>query len=245
MHPFVTVFGVRLASYGLLCAFGVICALVLMTFLSFRHGYEFNQSLLLFLVGVVGGFIGAAIMFIFVTYSPAEFLSAVKSGAFSFGFVFYGGLIAGSVCVLLTVRWFGFSPELPGDVLIPALPLGHAFGRIGCFLAGCCYGKASDGILSVTFPFMSHSVLPVQLFESAAELLICIYLTYCSLKGKRFPICRYIFLYAPVRFVLEFLRGDEIRGRLSVFSTSQWISLVLLAGAAVYMLFAVKKSRES
>lgn len=245
MHPFVSLFGLELSSYGIMCASGVVCAMALSLYLAYRRGYELYRVLFLVLISVVSGFIGAALLYIPVTYSPRELIRAIKYGYFSGGFVFYGGFITGILCVWILIRKLHFPPELPGAVLIPSLPLAHALGRVGCFLAGCCYGKASGSFLAVRFPGMQQTVLPVQLFESGAELLICAYLVRCSSKNKPYMICRYILLYAPVRFALEFLRGDAIRGHALWFSTSQWISLALLVLTAVYLVFAVKKSRKA
>jgi phosphatidylglycerol:prolipoprotein diacylglycerol transferase len=110
----------------------------------------------------------------------------------------------------------------------------HSFGRIGCFFAGCCYGIKYQGPFSITFldsiAGPNHVALfPIQLLESFINVLVSIFLIFYSKKdrlpGKIFGI--YLMLYSLIRFFLEFLRGDIIRGKLFGITTSQWISLLL------------------
>ena len=126
-----------------------------------------------------------------------------------------------------------------GRDLVPALPLFHAFGRVGCFLAGCCYGiPAPAGWLGVTFPASAIEapsgvpLLPVQLYEAAGCVLLFLLLDHLTDRG--WPggrlLALYLALYAVFRFLLEFLRGDAVRGSLGPLSTSQVISLAVLAG---------------
>ena len=126
-----------------------------------------------------------------------------------------------------------------GRDLVPALPLFHAFGRVGCFLAGCCYGiPAPAGWLGVTFPASAVEapsgvpLLPVQLYEAAGCVLLFLLLDHLTDRG--WPggrlLALYLALYAVFRFLLEFLRGDAVRGSLGPLSTSQVISLAVLAG---------------
>ena len=123
-------------------------------------------------------------------------------------------------------------------VLAPALALAHGIARLGCFCAGCCYGVPSARF-GIAF---SHSLsapngvplLPVQLYEAAGELAIFAFLLWFTAQPRRAPyaLYAYVFAYAPLRFVLEFWRGDSVRGRWAGLSTSQWLSLAALAAAA-------------
>ena len=118
----------------------------------------------------------------------------------------------------------------------------YRYAGIGCFLAGCCYGIPYNGVFSVQFPFLPERVLPVQLFEAVIEFFLCALFIILSLKRKTGLTELYILFYAPFRFLLEFLRGDEIRGKLWILSTSQWISLLLIF---IVCLVRVKKLRRS
>ena len=107
------------------------------------------------------------------------------------------------------------------------MPLFHAFGRIGCFLAGCCYGKKlSTPIVIGTIEFAR---IPVQIIESMAEFILFIVLFILSKKNRDIDLLRiYLVIYAVIRFADEFLRGDKIRGIYGGVSTAQWISLIIL-----------------
>jgi phosphatidylglycerol:prolipoprotein diacylglycerol transferase len=133
------------------------------------------------------------------------------------------------------------------DVFAPGIALGHVVGRFGCFFAGCCYGRPTSVPWAITFrdPFANVNVgtplnvplHPTQLYEAGAEALILFALLFVERKGRPYPgrtFWLYILLYAVSRFIIEFYRGDE-RGTVGMFSTSQFISIVL-APLAVGML---------
>ena len=220
--------GHEFASYGLMAGLGVLAAAVLALYLGKAHRLAAYRLLFLLISGCISGFAGAFLLYAFISYTPRELMEALKTGNFESGFVFYGGLIAGTAGAWMLCRRTGWAFEAYEKALIPALPLGHAFGRVGCFLAGCCYGRFSDSPLAVCFPFLPRPALPVQLFEALALLGICAVLTLLSLRKKGHLLRAYILMYAPLRFLLEFLRGDDIRGSFGFLSTSQWISLLLL-----------------
>ncbi len=205
-----------------------------------RAGWRGYKTLSLLIVCSVCGFAGAFLLYIPVTYSPRGLVSALRDGIFTGGLVYYGGFIAGAAGALLFCRRMRWDSGRLSAVIVPCLPLAHAIGRVGCFLAGCCYGRASDGFLSVMLSDLGIRVLPVQLFEAAGELVIFVILL-MTLK-KTGALKRYILLYAPLRFALEFLGGDAIRGGFLWFSTSQWLSLLLLL--SVLFIGHVKKARS-
>ena len=168
---------------------------------------------------------------------PGEFYARYLSG----GMVFYGGFFGGVAAAwgaakYLRLRLSDFFP-----VLVPALPLVHAVGRVGCFCAGCCYGRAAPPPWGIAF---THAIagpngvplLPVQLWEAGAELVIFAFLLWYAGRaaGPGQMLRAYVFCYAPVRFVLEWFRGDPARGMYGPLSTSQWLSLVVLALALVW-----------
>ena len=183
--------------------------------------------------------------------NPRELFSIFQSGG-----VFYGGLMGG----ILVAWWYARRHHLPGwqtaDVLAPGVVLGQAIGRLGCFSAGCCWGKATQVPWAVTFTDvyaaravgtpMDTPLHPSQLYESLAAFLIFFFLLWLAPR-KRFHgqvTLVYVALYSVVRFALEFLRGDPDRGRWlgGVVSTSQIIAVVLVLGVAV-LLPRVRKSQ--
>ena len=179
--------------------------------------------------------------------------------------MFYGGFI---LAAAVFAGWCIVKKDRPlelGDLLCVAIPLGHAFGRIGCFFYGCCYGRLSDCAIAVAFPRGSPAwyeqmnagliastaqkslpVLPTQLFEAAANLLLFAVLFAFFRRFKRGTTALYLIGYALIRFGIEVLRGDP-RAAVGPFSISQTISLALLAIGAMLACrsFCAAGKRES
>jgi phosphatidylglycerol:prolipoprotein diacylglycerol transferase len=149
------------------------------------------------------------------------------------GFAFYGGLLGFSVFAFLYARTQKISfIEILNRVASP-LALAHAVGRIGCFLAGCCYGTHCELPWAVHNDIVGDNLHPVQLYESAALAVLGIFLWKHETRRLRGEVSSpsagiYLVMYAILRFVLEFFRGDATRGAWGPLSTSQWISLVLV-----------------
>ena len=167
------------------------------------------------------------------------------------GLMFYGGLIAAALVLLLYARIYRQHLFQITDVVLAVVPLGHAFGRLGCFMHGCCYGKLTQSCIGVSFPkdspawweqvsaapplltqaaLRSLPVIPTQLIESAANVILfaVLFTLYPKRHAARgFITGCYLISYAVLRFIIEYLRGDP---RLAVgpFSISQTISLGLL-----------------
>jgi phosphatidylglycerol:prolipoprotein diacylglycerol transferase len=171
------------------------------------------------------------------------------------GGVFYGGLILAVVVALWYIQRIGLPLWTTCDVFAPGIALGHVIGRLGCLFAGCCYGKETDVPWAITFtnPFayentgtpLNRPLHPTQLYEAGAEAIILVLLLATERRGRPFPgrtFWLYMLLYAISRFVIEFYRGDP-RGMIFMFSTSQFIS-VLLAPLAVIMLIVLSRRRE-
>ncbi|MEX0799115.1 MAG: prolipoprotein diacylglyceryl transferase family protein [Bacteriovoracaceae bacterium] len=157
---------------------------------------------------------------------------------FGGGFVFYGGLVFGLAFTFL----FGIKTRQPMprfNIFVPALAIGHALGRVGCFLAGCCYGLAHEGPLSI--PLQGVERLPTQLFEAAALLVFCLVALRPGALVKKNLIMNYFLFYAVTRFLLEFLRADAVRGVWFMgVSTSQIVSIILMLGLASFYVFKAK-----
>ena len=158
------------------------------------------------------------------------------------GFVFYGGLIGALLCALLAKKIHKIDVAALLRSCIFFLPLAHGFGRIGCFLGGCCYGIPYDGWLAVTFPDdvgipEPLTRFPVQLVESALLICLAIVLFILAYRGKdRRTISIYLIAYAIIRFVLEYLRADAARGSFLFLSTSQWISILIVIAVPAYLI---------
>lgn len=228
MAPSFELFGRTFASYGVMCALGMLAALVVVLTLTRKYHENLLHVMVLFAVSCIGAAAGAVALHFIVSGSFED----VHDGGYEIGFVYYGGLLGGLLLFMLTAKLLYRGTSSASRVLLPAVPLAHAIGRVGCFLGGCCFG-----IL-----LKNGARLPVQLIESAYELVLFVLLLRFSVKNRPHLIRTYLLLYAPFRFVIEFFRGDEIRGFIGIFSTSQLISIAVFAFCLLSM---VKKDRNA
>lgn len=249
MHPFFHILGRTIPSYGLMIALGLVAATALAWRRARRQGLSTDHLLTIVACGIGLAMVGAKLLYLFTAFSPAQLLEYLRAGNFQIlsdgGMVFYGGLFGGIAGAWLGVSIAGTRLSLYVDALVPAIPFGHAFGRVGCFLAGCCYGIPWQGALAVCYPpsplglTPEGPVFPTQLLESLLCLVLCgLLLWFGRYPHKPLDLAGlYLILYGLMRFGLEYLRGDLIRGFFGPLSTSQWISLLmLLAGILCFVL---------
>jgi len=248
MHPVLFDLGpITVYTYGLLLAAAYLLGLKLAMVRAKSRGLDQTRVLDLGIYIIISALVGAKLLLLITDFrsfasNPAQLMDLARSAG-----VFYGGLILAVVVALWYIRRIGLPLWTTCDVFAPGIALGHVVGRFGCFFAGCCYGKPTTLPWGITFtdPFAAANVgtplgvhlHPTQLYEAGAEGLILLALLLTEKKGKPYPgrtFWAYILLYAVSRFIIEYFRGDE-RGTVGIFSTSQFIS-VLLAPLAVAML---------
>ena len=252
MHPVLLEIGeLRFHAYTFFLALGVLVS----TLLAARDGARLPNPVYVPTQGAVFALIGALIgtraWWILQYDHPANLYRAIFFWEGSY--VYFGGLlggIAGAVAYLYATRNMDWRIA---DVVAPYLALGQAFGRVGCFLNGCCYGSVCEYPWAVTFPEGSHvhrhqinvgiippdaaqplPVHPTQLYSIAGLLLICFLLRRNLFKGSPFTFAialQYLFLYGILRFTVEAFRGDSPRP-LWEMTLSQWVSLGCVVGAA-------------
>lgn len=210
----------------------------------FEKNNEDSSTLLKLYFGLfVSAWVGAKLFFLlFSSQNKVEQYLYADYFWFGGGFVFYGGLLVGLSFYLIYSLFFKKFDFDKSYLLIPGLIFGHAIGRVGCFLTGCCYGNVCDLPWKV---FMNGEYRhPVQLYEAIALTFLGILSLYW-IKGKRnlFVFTNYLLCYSLIRFVLEFFRGDDVRGVfLYQLSTSQYISIGLFFVASSIRIFcSVKK----
>jgi phosphatidylglycerol:prolipoprotein diacylglycerol transferase len=169
---------------------------------------------------------------------------------FQYGFVFYGGLIFGAVAFCIKARKNGLDFLKTADLCAPALALGHVFGRLGCFFAGCCHGRPTDSIFGVVFSdprcevnpaLLGLKIHPAQLYEAAGNLLIFLILNFMLSKEQKSGrdgavILTYAALYSALRFSVEFFRGDDRGGFIIGLSPAQVVSLFVFISVILYSL---------
>ncbi len=252
MFPYIPVFGFSVPSYAVLSFVGLALAAVyvLLVNRSGRLGTFPTEDLVyLLILAPLGAIVGGKILYVLVTLpqilqmeaSVWQDLPFVLSLLFG-GMVFYGGLFGAIFSVVCYCRHFKLSLRLAGGICTPAIPLFHLFGRTGCLSVGCCWGVESGfGYSFHQSPVAPNGVLlfPTQGLEMGANFFLFVLLAILALRWgkenayKAFPL--YLILYSTFRFFLEFFRGDTLRG-VWLFSTSQWISLGIWAGLAVWYL---------
>jgi len=262
------VFDRQIGTYGLLIVAGAGAAWLLIKLLSRTGGKENKDALHVFLICICGGFVGAFLLRpimripdIIMNWQAFSQLPLNVMVASVFGeIVFYGGLIGGVIAMIIFCRGFKI-PIIPvADIFAPALALAHGFGRIGCFLGGCCYGIATSPYhpFAVTFPADSliappgTAVIATQLIEAVslfilAAVLIVIYKLVYRREIPKYSgivVCFYGLLYSTLRFILEFYRGDAARGIYGAFSTSQYISISVFAVSAALMCYIIMRNKK-
>ena len=256
MYPVLNIFGFEIQTYSLLSAIGFVLTALAAVYLGKLRNIHPYKSLWATLVSGVGIFIGGHLLFA-VTNIKA-IIKLCQSDRFNMdnllsyisGMVFYGGFFGALVVLLIYCK---FNKDVSRndifDIFAVSVPFFHAFGRVGCFFAGCCYGvECNFGITTYLNTSPTHygiSRFPVQLIEALVNLLIFMVLIILykrkKLLGKLILI--YMALYAPARFVLEIFRGDKVRGFVFSLSTSQFISLLIILFLLIY--FATKFLKKS
>jgi phosphatidylglycerol:prolipoprotein diacylglycerol transferase len=234
-------------TYGVLLAAAYLLGLQLAIVRARKRELDATRVMDLGIYIIISALIGAKLLLLvtdFQTFrnNPGELLTLARSGG-----VFYGGLILAVVVALFYIRRVGLPLWTTCDVFAPGIALGHVIGRFGCFFAGCCFGKPTSVPWAITFtdPFAAANVgtplnvplHPTQLYEAGAEFLILVLLLSTERFGRRFAgrtFWLYMLLYAVSRFFIEFFRGDE-RGAVGSLSTSQFISVLLVALAIVML----------
>ena len=253
-HDFIPIY-----SYGVMVAAGFLFGSWYVSAQAKKSGEDPAKALDLVFYILIASIFGSRLLYILTT--DWELLFKNPLAIFKIwegGLVFYGGFIAS----LLAAIWYFKKHRLPAwkycDFFAPAVALGHALGRQGCFLAGCCYGKAllDKTWYSVVFPAGVDSLAPpgiplypTQLMESAGEFFIFLGLN-SVLKRKKFDgqvICLYMIIYAILRFSLEFVRGDFDRGFVfgTGLSTSQFIAAILFAMGTILYLYRMRNNAKA
>ena len=232
-------------SYSLMIFIGVIACFILFWIFRKKHKISEKFTLDIFILATIAIAIGIVFAVLFQLL-----FDAIKGAIRGSAMTFYGGLVGGVIAFLLGY-FLVIKKRYPKAVfnkdVMPIAPacitVAHGFGRIGCFLAGCCYGKETTSTLGVIFPNMTYAVYPTQLFEAIFLFLLTTLLFIIALKKRSYytmPI--YLASYGIFRFLNEFLRGDNRGAHFLSLSPSQWFSIAAIITA--FILFIVYKKQE-
>ncbi len=236
MHPIIHLGSVEVPAYGLCMVIGIIVAFVLSYFRLRKKGEIIDSLLLVAAVAMIIGLCCAKIFYYVFSYGLGRLFREVFSGDFSgfqdSGLVYYGGLLGGIVGAFVAIKTNKLNFDNYVNAIVPCVPLGHAFGRIGCLMAGCCYGQPYEGVFAVHSVDLDPNLLlfPIQAVESILNALLFVVLIFFTKKERKgiTTLAFYIVAYSIIRFILEFFRGALIRGVYAGLSTSQWISILLI-----------------
>lgn len=232
--------GKFISLYGVMIAIGILAAGFVGYKLCTRNSLSGDWFLVFCAYAIGAGMFGAKILFMIINFDQIEwnrmldpdYLMLVMQG----GFVFYGGVIGGALMLLLAA-FIHKQPVLKYlEAAIPCIPIAHGFGRIGCHFASCCYGIPYDGPFHIIYHAPAYApvetpLFPVQLLEATLNLILAaVLISYIWKKGCTInSVAIYGLSYGIIRFLLEYLRYDEERGGFLMFSTSQWISIFIIA----------------
>lgn len=232
-----------LPTYGVLVAMGFLFGLHLAGRLARRVGMDPERVTNLGVYIALSAIVGAKLFYIISEwdYYAADWSRLTSLSALQAGGVFYGGLLAALVVTIIYVRKNNLDWLPTADVFAPSLAAGHAVGRLGCFAAGCCWGKPTDMPWGVQFTSqLAHDFVgvplnvhlhPTQLYESFGTGLIALFLFWRFFKphAEGTIIGWYLVLYSSFRFVVEFYRADQARPLLgNSVSATQWVAIALI-----------------
>ena len=246
-NDILTIGPITLHGYGLMIGIGVAVALLVGDYRAKKRGLNGDLIYGLTVTTVILGFLAARVLFILTEWQ--NFVQDPMRYITGNGFVVFGGIIGGVLTIYGYCKWKKMDFLAYLDLMIPSVALAQGFGRIGCFLAGCCYGKETDSWLGVVFT-ESHfapnnvKVLPSQLFMAAGDFILAGILFWYAKKdrSKGKTSMLYLMLYSIGRFVVEFTRNDD-RGFVGVLSTSQFIGIFAFVIGAV-LFFVVIPARD-
>jgi phosphatidylglycerol:prolipoprotein diacylglycerol transferase len=242
-------------SYGFLIGIGILAAYYMAVYLGKSLNVNSDQTATLFfwvfMASVVGG------KFFFLLESPATYMDDPSKilENFGSGFVFYGSVIFAVPVLIWKLRKFKIGVWEYLDIVAIFAPVLHFFGRLGCFMAGCCHGKVCHNALGVTYTHaaskadpLNTPLYPTQLFSAALLLFIVLLLLYLrkrkSFSGQLFLL--YLVIYSVGRSIIEIYRGDEERGFIigDWLSHSQFIAIAIIAISTIIWIRRKRGSRQ-
>ena len=263
MHPYLIRTTHYVVSVYSICAVAALLLSGFLVCLRLKHEHrDFYSFIAILAVVYIGVFGGAYVAYLLFSYGIQNVIRDIREGTWAFfrngGLVFYGGLIGGIGMAFVGAKIARVRLGDYVNAIVPVIPLAHGIGRIGCTFAGCCYGYDYEGPLHI-FSVQRDQIagihggahigtFPVQPLEAALNFVMAFVLWRVSKRmrpGSWTILYYYLIAYGVERFLLEFLRGDAIRGAFAGLSTSQWISLALIAFGILMLLRERRRNRFS
>ena len=242
MLPFINLGFIKIPSYTLMLVVGVVSYATYLLVTLKKEGKSKQVIEKALLVSVLAFAVMGVTAFLF-----NSLFHSIEQGKLVMGGITWAGGVVGAFPAFVILTHFIIKEERGNEInffslLVPGIVLGHAFGRIGCFMDGCCYGITTGTFLDMYFPSIAKSVLPTQLYECI--FLFALY--YVMTKRDVHSLQIYCFGYGAFRFLIEFLRGDIARGEfVPGMSPAQFISILLVVTGIVLTIFWDKISTSS
>ncbi len=253
-------------GYGLMVGLGFIAAVLVGSYLAGRRGLSDGDFVNMGMCVLIFGYMGGKLMYIVAEAGIGMLFTDPWGVLSSEGFVVYGGIITGFLAILIYCKVKKLDFLQYGDLFAVSVPLNQSLGRIGCLLAGCCYGRPTDSRFSLVFPEGAIApagvrLIPTQPIMAAGDMLIFVillilYLRCCPAKsgGETIPaktvyvpgiaLSLYLIMYSVGRFAIEYLR-DDYRGWVGPLSTSQFVSIFTFAAGLAFLAVLTKKRRST
>lgn len=241
------IFGLNIYGYGLMIGIGILVAMSIFTKRAKKLGYDEDSLFNMTLIAVICGILGGKFLYIITEFKEISKDPSKIVKDFGVGFVVYGAIIGGALAIYCYCRKKKWNMLEIFDLVIPGLAIAQGFGRIGCFLAGCCYGAETKFPISVVFPEDGLApagihLHPTQLYSSIFDFSLGLFLLWydkkTNKKGRVFSM--YLILYSIGRILIEIIRNDP-RGNIGILTTSQFIAIfTLLLGMVIYNFDKIK-----
>lgn len=254
MHPIALEIGsLSIRYYGIMAAIGFLLASLVISWNRKYAAMNRDQANTVVLLAMLAGVTGARIFYVIQFYRQFENdfwrIFRIDLG----GLVFYGGFFLAVAAILIYCKLQKLDMVRVLDIFTPALALGHAMGRIGCFLNGCCYGKPTEICLGVVYPAGSEparrygeaALHPVQLYESAINIVIFAAMMLLVRRGRRgMATGAYLAIYGVIRFADEFFRGDHQQYWRGL-TPAQTIGLGMVPAGIAVMVYFYRRGKKS
>lgn len=245
------IFGFPIYGYGAMIAIGIITAVTIINSRGKKRGYDEDSLINMEIIAVICGVLGGKILYLLTDIKNIISDPSILKD-FGQGFVVYGSIMGGALGVYIYIKKKKWDAFKIFDLVIPSVAIAQGIGRLGCTLAGCCYGKETSlpiGIIFNDSPYAPNHIhlLPTQPISAVYDMLMGLFLIWYSGKNKKDGrvFALYLCIYSAGRFIIEFFRGDEVRGFIGVLSTSQFISLfIFLLGIFIFNLDNFKKIKQ-
>jgi phosphatidylglycerol:prolipoprotein diacylglycerol transferase len=251
-NELITIGPFTIYGYGLMIAIGVIAAYMTAEYRAKKRNMNYQCISSLTVWCLVGGIIGAKLLYYITQFksilSDPKILLDISNG-----FVVYGGIIGGIIAGFFYTKKEKLNFLQFFDLVMPSIALAQGFGRIGCFLAGCCYGLETSSPFGIVFHTSEYApngvhLIPTQLISSGLNFLnffVLIFLAKRIKKTNGLIAGLYLIFYSIGRFIIEFFRGDLARGKVGEISTSQFISIILLLIGCSICFIQVYRSKHT